>query len=422
MSVVSGKMVPAKLLEVVAYLFLGVLLVTGRAQGQPGKAPHPEELQERNGSRPQGPGAGPAAFNFSKAQRSLVRILVLQEKTSRSGTGFLVSGKRLFATSNHVIDNSRNIHVGFLDAAGRARWLQASVRASDPAKDLAIVEAVEDIDGVPLTLASYEPEWASDVYAMGYPVAADDDVTGAAPSNIGGSSFLRPSVVKGIVSRVLDQTSIAARVQHQAPITPGYSGGPLLDRCGAVVGVSNSHHKTESGLSYAVLGSDLVTLARLGRVAVNAAQDCASVASADAESPAQPAVPAVPSAPAPPAASRPYTVLSKPTDANSFEAQMFRRAEECMERADIASARRFLELLAERGNARAMLGLALTYDPNFLSQITVIGLQPDEERARKWYLKALQFGVVEAQARLEALATRRTSGRGPSLEAPPGDR
>ena len=57
-------------------------------------------------------------------------------------------------------------------------------------------------------------------------------------------------------------------MQHQAPISPGYSGGPLINRCGAVVGVSNSHHKTDNGLSYAVLGSDLADLARANKIPV----------------------------------------------------------------------------------------------------------------------------------------------------------
>jgi TPR repeat protein len=50
-----------------------------------------------------------------------------------------------------------------------------------------------------------------------------------------------------------------------------------------------------------------------------------------------------------------------------------------------------------------MLGLGLTYDPNFLERLEVVGLQPDVEKARMWYLKALEGGAMEARYRLKAL-------------------
>jgi TPR repeat protein len=44
-----------------------------------------------------------------------------------------------------------------------------------------------------------------------------------------------------------------------------------------------------------------------------------------------------------------------------------------------------------------------TYDPNELSRLGVLGLQPDVEAARKWYEKARQLGASEAEERLRRL-------------------
>jgi S1-C subfamily serine protease len=364
------------------------------------------------------PAAGPAArsmraaFSVSKAQGSLVRILVRLDRLSRAGSGFLVSGRRLVATSNHVVESGRDFRLGFLDSKGRAHWARASLRAADPAKDLAILESSEDIDGEPLILGDYEPEWAGDVYAMGFPVAADEGVIDASSFRAGGSSFLRPSVVKGIVSRVLDNPSITARMQHQAPISPGYSGGPLVDRCGAVVGVSNSHHKTDTGLSYAVLGSDLARLARRRHIPVKVARACGSDAGEASYANRTPSPDSIPARDAPAALAPGLPVEARPPgETDPDEAEMLRQAASRIERADIAAARPLLERLSARGNARGMLGLALTYDPNFLSRIQVVGLRPDVERARKWYLKALEGGAGEAWWRLEALPPAVPGGR-----------
>lgn len=382
---------------------VGALLIAAKAHGQSAVT---EEVHRPGATqlRISEPADMGVAFSFAQAQTSLVRILVHQDKISRAGTGFLVSGRRLVATSHHVVENGKNFHLGFLDKNGRARWIQAEIRASAPAKDLAILEAGEDIEGTQLTLAGYEPEWASDVYAIGYPVAADEGMIGSAPFAIGGASFLRPSVVKGIVSRVLDQPTIMARMQHQAPISPGYSGGPLLNRCGAVVGVSNSHHKTDNGLSYAILGSDLADFVSSNGIPASVSKNCPSTLTAGVfEPPALAAVAESPRRPQTASDALPASATAAIPMTDPYELRMFQRATECIGRGDISSARLFLQHLAGRGSARGMLGLGLTYDPNFLDQLDVMGLQPDVELARTWYGKALEKGAGEARWRLEAL-------------------
>lgn len=76
---------------------------------------------------------------------------------------------------------------------------------------------------------------------------------------------------------------------------------------------------------------------------------------------------------------------------------------ELAERGNIYAARKFFERAAEIGLSQSAVAAAATYDPNELSRLNVLGLQPDIEAARKWYEKARQLGAVEAETRLRRL-------------------
>jgi hypothetical protein len=84
--------------------------------------------------------------------------------------------------------------------------------------------------------------------------------------------------------------------------------------------------------------------------------------------------------------------------------KLITRGEKFLEAGDVSAARLVLERAAEAHDARAALALGSTYDPNVLSRMGVVGVQPDSERARQWYERAAEFGSGEANQRLTALA------------------
>ncbi len=63
---------------------------------------------------------------------------------------------------------------------------------------------------------------------------------------------------------------------------------------------------------------------------------------------------------------------------------------------DLASARGFFELAARRGSGEAAMLVAMTYDPQYLEPLGVVGLRPDAERARTWYARAMELGRILA--------------------------
>lgn len=131
------------------------------------------------------------------------------------GSGFFVSD-HLVVTSYHVIEGLRSIGVETYD--GR-RYRVLKVVAANPHKDFAVLK----IGGMaPLALKPAGREHVGDeVFTLGAPMGMPD------------------SVSNGIVSQLRRGPSGEPLIQHTAPISPGSSGGPLLDAYGNVLGLNN---------------------------------------------------------------------------------------------------------------------------------------------------------------------------------------
>jgi len=85
---------------------------------------------------------------------------------------------------------------------------------------------------------------------------------------------------------------------------------------------------------------------------------------------------------------------------------LIKRGQELAAQGDIAGARLLLRRAAEAGDAQAMQALGGTYDSTALAKLKVIGVAPDNARARAWYERAAAAGAPEAGRRIEQLAGR----------------
>jgi hypothetical protein len=74
---------------------------------------------------------------------------------------------------------------------------------------------------------------------------------------------------------------------------------------------------------------------------------------------------------------------------------------------DISGARRLYALAADEGDGEAAMKLGDTYNPEFLSDHGVQGLQPDLNTAELWYRKAMKLGDPEAAKHLTTLTSLR---------------
>jgi S1-C subfamily serine protease len=310
------------------------------------------------------------------------RLLVDVEGAIKGGTGFLVSGSRVIATNHHVIEKGTAFSVGYAGDKGVVKRIPLRVLAVFPQKDLALLEALDDLPGQALQLSTQYPGPATELFAIGFPAAADPQ--GALSWTRGDDeTFFIPSVLKGYVSRVLTNRWFSSQLQHQTPIIPGYSGGPLIDNNGVVVGVSTSIHKEANGISYAVLAADLADFV-----------SACSLPLRGGKAPERPAARRNSTARAPEAMNT-YSIQNKSSQAPEDKA-MLARGMKLLENGDIVAARLMFRYLANnRGLAEAYAGLARTYDPIYLNKQKVLGVSGDAAKAEEFYQQAAKLGATE---------------------------
>jgi hypothetical protein len=125
-------------------------------------------------------------------------------------------------TNHHVIEGCADLRLRSSNGAEYA----ASVSASDPQRDLALL-AVRGDAGPPLRFrASPQVRRGEAVVTYGFPLA--------------GLLSSGPTLTTGDVSALSGLRDNAQQFQISAPVQSGNSGGPLLDLAGNVVGVVTS--------------------------------------------------------------------------------------------------------------------------------------------------------------------------------------
>jgi TPR repeat protein len=72
----------------------------------------------------------------------------------------------------------------------------------------------------------------------------------------------------------------------------------------------------------------------------------------------------------------------------------------------MSGARRLYAASADQGNATAARSLGRLYDPAYLKQTALGGIDPDPALARRWYERAVAMGDAQAAPLLQALAAR----------------
>ncbi len=125
----------------------------------------------------------------------------------------------------------------------------------DYAKDVAVLKLAEPTKKRTPLLLKEENEEAlgSEVYAVGYPLAAD--VTIQAVTSAGKNDA---TVTTGSISRFLTESGTGRKlIQTDVALSGGNSGGPLVNGEGAVIGVSTGGSKIDQNLFYAVSSSDV---------------------------------------------------------------------------------------------------------------------------------------------------------------------
>jgi hypothetical protein len=156
-----------------------------------------------------------------------------------TGAGFVVAPGKV-VTALHVVAGSTVVSVR--DRSGAERPVSVVVTYSR-ADDLALLDT-PTITANPLPLAdSSEVEVGDSVVAIGHPLGLEGTVT------------------TGVVSAIR-RTNETSFLQVSAPISPGSSGGPVLNAFGEVVGLAHGILTEGQALNFATPASRIVRLMR----------------------------------------------------------------------------------------------------------------------------------------------------------------
>jgi S1-C subfamily serine protease len=164
-------------------------------------------------------------INKAKPQRRFETVV---------GSGVLIERDGQVLTNAHVVDGAASLSVT-LDSGART---PARVLGMDTVTDLALLR-IETPSPLPVARLgdSAALRVGDEVVAIGNPLGLEQTMT------------------RGIVSglnRILPGLAEQPMIQTDAPINPGNSGGPLVDRCGAVVGINTFISEEANSIGFAL--------------------------------------------------------------------------------------------------------------------------------------------------------------------------
>ena len=133
---------------------------------------------------------------------------------------------------------------------GKKKEFKAKVAVQDKNNDLAILKVDNEIFPKPVFgFKTLTTDVGSSVYAMGYPLLSvlGDEI----------------KITDGIISSKTGYQGDISTYQISAPIQPGNSGGPLFDKKGYLIGITNAGIPGAENIGYAIKTSYLQNLIEL---------------------------------------------------------------------------------------------------------------------------------------------------------------
>jgi S1-C subfamily serine protease len=174
------------------------------------------------------------------------------------GSGVIYRSNGIILTNEHVVRGNSSVEIAFADG----RREPGHVIAADPDTDLALVRV--DRSGLPAANfeASLPPVGALAV-VLGSPLGFEKSVTAGIVSGLH----------RSIPGSARESAALIDLMQTDAPISPGNSGGAVVDGRGRVIGISEAYIPPEQGavaIGFAIPAATAVNIAdrllKTGRV------------------------------------------------------------------------------------------------------------------------------------------------------------
>lgn len=168
---------------------------------------------------------------YEKINPSIVSIDAELQIGVSGGTGCIIDTNGIILTSKHVIDGSKKIEVTTYDGK---TYRATIIPTKNKNSDLALIKIT------PKTPLKVVKLGNSDTLKVGQKILA-----------IGNPFGFSGTLTQGIVSRI---DLAKNKIQTDAAINPGCSGGPILNTTGEVVGISQSIYNPDNNISNIGIG------------------------------------------------------------------------------------------------------------------------------------------------------------------------
>lgn len=223
---------------------------TSPSQASPSASANSTPAPSTSGSAgTEGGNSGTAAGNLPQLVENLSPSVVTIFTEGGLGSGVVYSADGLILTNEHVIRGATKVEVGFADG----QRVEGTVKASDAVTDLALVQAKRT--GLPKpAYQSNLPKVGEGALVLGSPLGFENTATAGIISGLHRS-------IPGSASNSL---SLVDLIQTDAPISPGNSGGAVINMRGEVIGISEAYIPPSAGavsLGFAIPAATAVDVA-----------------------------------------------------------------------------------------------------------------------------------------------------------------
>lgn len=162
------------------------------------------------------------------------------------GSGVAYQGGGVVVTNAHVVGDTEQVELGLADGTR----IEGKVVARDEVTDLAVIRAARK-DLPPARFEASLPRVGEPVLAIGSPLGFENTVTAGIVSGLG----------REIPGAADKNRALVDLVQTDAAISPGNSGGALVNAEGAVVGINEAYIPPQVGavsLGFAIPAATVV--------------------------------------------------------------------------------------------------------------------------------------------------------------------
>ena len=179
---------------------------------------------------------------------SVVKINFYSRQGAGNGSGYIIDKEGTLVTNRHVIEGATRVTGVF--QGDSTEYPITGLYSINEKKDIAILKIECPPEKLhPLAISIEEPRKGTELVAFGAPLGLDFTASAGILSAIRKASDLAKMGMPG---------HEGLWFQHTVPISPGNSGGPLVNMKGALIGMNTMQITIGQNLNFAISAADVV--------------------------------------------------------------------------------------------------------------------------------------------------------------------